>query len=363
MGTGLPLDVDIPSAHGYSGSMHDPTTVWFHRDQLLFKPHYEWALGQRIDHPETTARAESIVAALSADPAFAFQTPQAIRPSLLRLNHDPDLLTLLKTSQELTEDLYVAVFPKHDHRADPTNLMHTGAWCFDAGTPLNGEAWMASRWSASAALAAAQTVAAGAPLSYSLSRPPGHHAQRSRFGGYCYLNNAAVAARFLSRQGRVAVLDIDYHHGNGTQDIFFGDPSVLTMSIHADPVDDFPFFAGFASERGIGPGEGFNINLPEERGCDGQRYLRILEGQVYPSIRAFSPEVLVLAAGLDGYFLDPLGKFTLTTEDFREIGAHIGRWGIPVVAVQEGGYHTGHLGRNVCALLHGLRDGLAASGR
>lgn len=343
--------------------MNEPTTVWFHPDQLEFKPRYEWALGQRIDHPETTTRAESIVAALKAHPDFVFRTPEAIGSATLRLNHDAELLTLLKTSRKLTEDFYVAVFPRAADRGDPTNLQHTGVWCFDAGTPLNGEAWMAARWSASAALAAARTIAGGAPLSYSLSRPPGHHAQRSRFGGYCYLNNAAVAARFLSRKGRVAVLDIDYHHGNGTQDIFYADPSVLTLSIHADPRDDFPYFAGFASERGLGPGEGFNMNLPEERGCDGQRYLQILEARVAPALRAFAPDALVLAAGLDGYVLDPLGKFTLTTDDFRRIGAHIGRWGIPVVAVQEGGYHAGHLGRNACALLSGLRDGLGAAGR
>lgn len=347
-----------------TASPTDPTPVWFHPDQLLFKPRYEWALGERIDHPETTARAESIVEALTEDTSFRFAEPEPVSRALLKRTHAGSLLEMLGETAGLGHDVYPTVFPKGPNvRAEPGNPHHWGHWCFDAGTPLNGQAWMAASWSASAALAAAKAVHQGVPLSYSLSRPPGHHATRSRFGGYCYLNNAAIAARWLGRKrkSRVAVLDIDYHHGNGTQSIFWSDPSVLTVSIHADPSTDFPYFAGFRDQIGGGRAEGTNRNLTEGHGCDGARYLQILDEDVAPLLKAFAPEVLILAAGLDTYELDPLGRFKITTEDFRAIGERIGRWGLPVVAVQEGGYHAEHLGRNARSLLHGLRAGLAAS--
>jgi acetoin utilization deacetylase AcuC-like enzyme len=338
----------------------EPVPVWFHPDQLQFKPRYEWAFGERIDHPETTARAESIVEALRDAPGFAFHRPEPPRPATLRRTHAVDLLTLYEASAHLDSDLYPTVFPKGDMvRADPHNVLHAGYWCFDAGTPLNARTWKAARWSAAAALAAAGAIEAGAPLAYSLSRPPGHHATRSRFGGYCYLNNAALAARRLARRGRVAVLDIDYHHGNGTQSIFWRSDRVLTVSLHGDPRADFPYFAGFAEERGVGRGEGFNLNLPLPLGCDGPGWLEVLVDRALPALRAFAPAAVVLAAGLDAYHRDPIGKFTLETEDFRTAGERIGREGWPVVAVQEGGYYTPDLGRNARALLEGLRAGLA----
>lgn len=334
----------------------------FHSEQLLFKPRYEWALGERIDHPETTARAESIVHALSEDPLFELWQPPALPAAHLRGLHAPSLLHLYEKTVALQDDLYPTVFPRGDGvRADPDNLHHAGWWCFDAGTPLNGQMWSAARWSAAAAVEAARRISQGEGLAYSLSRPPGHHATRDRFGGYCYLNNGALAARTLRKAGarKVAILDIDYHHGNGTQSLFWRDPSVLTVSVHADPRTDFPYYTGFPEERGAGRGEGFNLNLCEERGCDGTRYRQILQEQVAPVLRAFEPAALILAAGLDTYRLDPLGKFELTTDDLREVGELIGSWGYPTVAVQEGGYHSAHLGRNARALLRGLRDGLS----
>lgn len=342
----------------------DRISVLFHTEQLLFKPRYEWALGERIDHPETTARAESIIATLAEDQTFDLASPPPLARSSLRGLHAPSLLSLYQSTLELSDDLYPTVFPRGDGvRADPANLNHAGWWCFDAGTPLNGEMWAAARWSAASAVEAAKRVRAGEALAYSLSRPPGHHATRDRFGGYCYLNNAALAARTLRRAGlpRVLILDIDYHHGNGTQSLFWRDSTVFTVSIHADPRTDFPYYTGFAEERGAGRGEGYNLNLCEERGCDGARYRQILEQEVAPVVQAFAPSALVLAAGLDTYRLDPLGRFTLTTDDLRDVGEVIGSWGLPVVAVQEGGYHSDHLGRNARALLLGLRAGIRGS--
>lgn len=347
--TGMPYTMSVPP---------DPTPVWFHPDQLRFKPRYEWAFGERIDHPETTARAESILSALRDDGGFHLQRPDPLGLTEIRRQHAPGLLRLYEESQTLDRDLYPTVFPKGEMvRADPTNVLHAGYWCFDAGTPLNAETWIAASWSAAAAAAAASHIEEGGDLAYSLSRPPGHHATRSRFGGYCYLNNGGLAAARLRKRGRVAVLDIDYHHGNGTQSLFYRDDRVMTISIHGDPRIDFPYFAGFAEERGKGRGAGFNHNLPMPLGVDGPAYQEVLDKRVRPLLRDFDPKALVVAAGLDTYELDPVGKFKLTTDDLRRVGETIGRWGYPVVAVQEGGYHAPHLGRNARALLKGLRAG------
>ena len=180
---------------------------------------------------------------------------------------------------------------------------------------------------------------------------------RRAFGGFCYFNNNAIAAHYLSRYGRVAVLDIDYHHGNGTQSLFYRDPSVLFVSIHADPTDAFPYFAGFPEESGAGRGLGYNMNLALPRGTDGAHYLRVLDDHVVPALVAFAPDALVLSAGLDTYHLDPVGDFELTTEDLHEVGRRLGRLRLPTAVIQEGGYYTPDLGLNATALLRGIAAG------
>lgn len=349
------------------GAPRDPRLpAFFHPAQLAFKPRYEWAFGERIDHPETTARAESILASLrEGDAAYAVREPTPAPPGVLQSLHNGNLLTLYRTAEALPdgETFYPTVFPKRDQvAADPTRLQHSGAFCFDAGTPLSGRTWEAARWSAACAYTAARALKAERrTLTYALSRPPGHHATRTRFGGYCYLNNAAVAVRALRRNARVAVLDIDVHHGNGTQSLFERDPRVLVVSIHEHPDTCFPYFAGYPTETGKGAGLGTTLNVTEGAGCDGKRYFELLEHHALPAIRSFAPDYLVLSAGLDTYRLDPVGHFALTTDDLREVGVRIGRLGLPTVAVQEGGYHAEHLGRNVVALLGGLTEGQASS--
>jgi acetoin utilization deacetylase AcuC-like enzyme len=346
----------------------DRVPAYFHPDQLAFKPRYEWAFGERIDHPETTARAESIVAALEqADAHFALTSPPPVPAGTVQGLHSGNLLTLYRTASMLPpgETFYPTVFPKRDQvAADPTRIHHAGAYCFDAGTPLSAEMWQAAHGSASCAYAAARAVSKeGRRLSYALSRPPGHHATRTAFGGYCYLNNAAIAARALRRGRRLSVLDIDVHHGNGTQSIFYRDPRVQVVSIHETPDTCFPYFAGYPTETGAGPGTGTTLNITEAAGCDGVRYLELLEGHALPAIRTFAPDALILSAGLDTYELDPVGHFALTTDDLRAVGVRIGRLGLPTTVIQEGGYHAPHLGRNAVALLHGLAEGQAEAER
>lgn len=346
-----------------------PMPVFFHPAQLDFKPLYEWAYGEKIDHPETTARAESILAALQGEPGhFQVREPTPIALSALRRQHAAQLLTLYSTARALPEGetFYPMVFPRATRgRADPTNLHHAGAFCFDSGTPLDGRTWEAAGWSAACARQAALEVRSGrARLAYALSRPPGHHATRQEFGGYCYFNNAGLAARALRSKGRVAIIDVDFHHGNGTQSLFYKDDKVLTVSIHGDPREFFPWFAGFPGETGSGRGEGFNLNLPLPGGADLQGWAEQLDRHALPAIRRFEPDWLVVAAGLDAYHLDPVGRHALKTDDFAAIGERLGRLGLPTVIVQEGGYYTPDLGRNARALLMGVNGGAsrAASG-
>lgn len=340
------------------------TPVVFHDAQLDFKPRYEWAFGEKIAHPETTSRAESILAAVERDSdAFERIVPSAIPLSAMRAQHNANLLTLYDTAAAQLageETFHPMVFPqKRDGMGDPTNLHRAGSFCFDSGTPLARNTREAAGWSAACATTAAGLVGRGeVSLAYALSRPPGHHATREAFGGYCYLNNAALAARALRRRGRVAVVDIDYHHGNGTQSLFYRNPNVLTVSVHGDPADVFPYFAGFANETGLGKGVGCNLNLPLPRGVDGQAWLRVFDSQVLPLLQRFDPDFLVIAAGFDTYVRDPIGHFTLEIPDYLTIGERLGQLGLPTVVVQEGGYYAAHLGRLATTFLHGMRSAM-----
>ncbi|MEQ9318759.1 MAG: histone deacetylase family protein [Polyangiaceae bacterium] len=338
---------------------------FFHADQLTFKPRYEWAFGEKIDHPETTARAEGILAALEADAArYDLRRPAPLVETVITSLHDQRLITMLKTAKELRRGntFYPAVFMRGEFiEPNPTNIAHAGSFCFDSGTPLSRETWAAAFWSASSAVAAADLVKSGErPVAYALSRPPGHHATRSLFGGYCYLANAALAAKHLAAEGaRVCILDIDVHHGNGSQSLFWNDPQVLTISLHGDPTHFFPFFTGFASETGGPAARDCNVNVPLEEKTDGQAYEAALDRWVFPRMKAFAPDYVVVAAGVDTYERDPMGDFTLTTDDLHRIGERIGALGHPMAVVQEGGYYTKHIGRNVTAILAGLGEGYA----
>jgi acetoin utilization deacetylase AcuC-like enzyme len=197
-------------------------------------------------------------------------------------------------------------------------------------------------------------VLAGAPAAYALCRPPGHHAFADVAGGFCFFNNSAIAAQVLRKSAaRVAILDVDLHHGNGTQGIFYARPDVLTVSLHADPVRFYPFFWGYADERGEGPGLGYNLNLPLPRKSGDAVFLQTLEA-AFQRIRAFAPEALVVALGLDAFEGDPFGGLSVSTPGFAHIGEAIAGLGLPTVIVQEGGYLCNALGDNLTAFLSGF---------
>ncbi len=206
------------------------------------------------------------------------------------------------------------------------------------------------------ALTAAEAVLGGARLAYALVRPPGHHAERRSFGGFCYFNNAAIAAQCLGHEAKVAILDIDYHHGNGQQDIFYERGDVLTVSIHGHPNFAYPYFSGFADERGEGAGRGSNLNLPQHESLDGAGHRKAIERALH-AVHSFGAEVLVVALGLDTAKGDPTGSWSLGAADFTANGRLIGAWGGPVLVVQEGGYRVRSLGPNARRFFTGLWEG------
>lgn len=343
----------------------EPTPVFFDPVQLEHRPRYEWTFGRRIAHPETVQRAARILAALEAEPAtFALRAPPRAEPRReLDAVHDERLRTLYRTAAALPPGTayHPSVFPKrHQTDPDPSDIHQAGFFCFDSGTPLASTTYAAAMRSAACAVASGALVASGrAGHAYALCRPPGHHAQRDLFGGYCYFNNAALAATRLRGLGRGAIVDIDFHHGNGTQALYLRDPAVFFASIHGDPRAFYPYFSGSAEERGEGRGRGSTLNVPLPEGCDAQEYRRVLRRQVVTALGAYRPRWLVVSAGFDTHADDPIGAFDLRTADFADVGEELGRLGLPTVVVQEGGYATAVLGKNVVAFLHGLRAGLA----
>ena len=207
------------------------------------------------------------------------------------------------------------------------------------------------------ALTAATHIVKGRLLAYALVRPPGHHAERRAFGGFCYFCSAGIAAHFLSLRGKVAMLDIDYHHGNGQQDIFYQRADVLTVSIHGHPRFAYPYFSGFADETGEGAGKGFNINYPLPEKVKGEQYRKVL-ARALKEIDRFRPKFLVVSLGLDPAKGDPTGTWSLSAKDFETNGYMIGQLRLPTLIVQEGGYNTRNLGINARRFFTGLWRGV-----
>ncbi len=237
----------------------------------------------------------------------------------------------------------------------PTHIVGRLGWhTVDTACPIGPGTWAGACAASDVATTAAQMIMDGEDAVYALCRPPGHHAYRDLAGGFCFLNNSAIAACHLRlKHERVVILDVDVHHGNGTQGIFYERPDVFTISIHADPAQFYPFVWGYAHERGAGPGLGTNLNIPLPIGTKDGGYLQALD-VARRSVEAFAPGALVVALGLDASEHDPLAGLAVTTDGFRRIGAAIARMGLPTVFVQEGGYLSDILGANLTAVLGGF---------
>ena len=233
-----------------------------------------------------------------------------------------------------------------------------GRYSFDAGTPITCGSWRAAYASAQVALTGARRVASGVDRAvFALCRPPGHHAANDLYGGYCFLNNAAIAAQSLIDGGaeRVAILDVDYHHGNGTQSIFYDRPDVLFLSVHGDPRQEFPYFLGFADEIGVGAGEGCNVNYPLPWGTGFGPWIEALE-DACGRIADWAPDVLLVSLGVDTFKDDPISRFRLESEDFTRYGARIAQLGLPTLFILEGGYAVEQIGVNAVNVLQGFEE-------
>ena len=313
------------------------------------------------DYVEAPIRIRTILPELERTGLFRKVPPKTYSAAHISAVHDKafvDYLRRASASIDGKHSIYPQIFPIRNRARPPRELpMRAGYFCIDTFTPLNENAYIAAKHAVDCALTAADQVLEGEPLAYALVRPPGHHAETAAMGGYCYFNNAAIAAQNLSLYGRTAILDIDYHHGNGTQDIFFRRPDILTVSIHGDPRIAYPYFSGFEDETGDGPGQGFNLNIPLPEHITYERYQRAIR-QALRRIAKFKPNYLVLAVGFDTAKGDPTATWPLVAKDFHRIGYTLGETGYTMLVIQEGGYRTRTLGVNARHFFVGLAEGM-----
>ena len=332
--------------------------------------------GREVACYESPARASAIREALLATGDFVLEPPTDHGPDPISAVHDLEVIDVVEHAwtdavadgwdpeRPLLPDTFLLrayAAGMALEQLPPARHQRLGAYCFDTGTPIVAGTAAAARAAVDIGLTALDHVLAGAPLAYALCRPPGHHAGRTLIGGYCYFNNAAICAQSLVDRGsrRVAILDVDFHHGNGTQQVFWERGDVLYVSLHGDPAASYPSFSGFALERGEGAGEGATLNFPLPPGTDGAAYGATLR-EALDAIRAFDPDApLILSLGFDTYHADPICNLALVTGDYAGIGAAVAGLGLGVVALQEGGYAVDALGANAVAFLGGLREGIA----
>lgn len=334
--------------------------------QAVHDPGHFMANGTRLPNPEVPARIAILRKGAEAA-GCVFDAPQDHGHGPIAAIHSAEYLTFLRTIYprwQRIPDAGPEVIP-NIHPANRTDgypksaIGQAGFHQADTACPIGPDTWLSAYWSAQAALSAAQDVATGARAAYALCRPPGHHAFADLAGGFCFLNSAAIAGQALLTRGlRPAILDIDVHHGNGTQGIFYDRADVLTVSLHADPARFYPFFWGHAQERGEGAGLGANLNLPLPRGTDDSGFRAAL-ATALTRISGFGADVIVVALGLDAHEDDPFQGLRVTTPGFRAIAADIAALGLPLVLVQEGGYVSNALGANLTSFLTSISAGPA----
>ncbi|MCJ7594801.1 MAG: histone deacetylase family protein, partial [Desulfobacterales bacterium] len=309
---------------------------------------------------ESPVRIGAILKEIEGTGLFERMKVQHFSDRYIKTVHDSKYVEYLKkvcANVEPGDSVYPYVFPIRNKTRPPKELpIRAGYYCIDTFTPLNENAYLAAKRAVDCALTAVQKFLGGDRYAYALIRPPGHHAESRAFGGFCYFNSAAIAAQYLSSFGKVAILDIDYHHGNGTQDVFYDRSDVLTLSIHGHPHFAYPYFSGFEDERGEGPGKGFNVNFPLPEHVTGEAYREAL-GKALRRVVRFKPPFLVIALGLDTAKGDPTGSWSLLPKDFNILGKMIGSLRLPTLVIQEGGYRIRSLGTNARNFFVGLWEG------
>ncbi len=335
----------------------------FHEQQRLHYPRHFLSSGARQANPEKPERIDALLAG-ARDAGLEVVAPKDTGLGPIAAVHSPEYIHFLKNIYarwqripDASEEVVPNIHPDRREVGYPKSAVgQVGYHVMDTSCPISAETFDSARFSAASAVHAARLVLDGEVAAYALCRPPGHHAFRDLAGGFCYFNNTAIAAqRFRDSGFRPAIVDVDLHHGNGTQGIFYHRDDVLTVSVHADPARYYPFFWGHAQERGEGAGTGCNLNLPIPRGTGDDGFLGALERGV-ERVAAFSPDVLIVALGLDGFEGDPFGGLAVTTAGFGRIGAMLGELNLPTLMVQEGGYLCPELGDNLASFLAGHAD-------
>ncbi len=327
-------------------------------------PRHFMVRGRRVDSPEVPARAESLIAAARAG-GHTIVAPDDFGSAPRAAVHTPAYLSFLEEAHErwrgfdgAADEVVPNLHPPRRRGAYPESIVGRAGWHMaDTACPIGPHTWKAACAAANVALHAAELVADGAGAAYALCRPPGHHAHADAAGGFCYLNNVAIAAAHLRRKlARIAILDVDVHHGNGTQAIFYDRDDVKFVSLHGDPNALYPFYSGYADEYGAGPGEGATLNLPLAMGSDDAAFLAALD-RANSAICEWAPEALLVSLGFDAYAGDPFAFLAVTTDGFGAVGAAIAGLDLPTVLVQEGGYDCDSLGVNLGAFLDGFGRG------
>jgi acetoin utilization deacetylase AcuC-like enzyme len=336
--------------------------VVFDDIQKLHNPSFFLSSGVAKPNPDQPRRADILLAGAERA-GLARVVPDDYGLDVIAAVHTPEYIAFLETIHERWKQIPGAspevipnVHPDRRNGSYPQSPVgQAGYHVADTAAPIGAETWRAVKHNAFTATHAARLVMEGEASAYGLCRPPGHHAFHDMAGGFCFLNNSAIAAQYLRQKyDRVAIVDVDLHHGNGTQGIFYRRRDVFTVSLHADPERFYPFFWGHASERGEGDGLGFNLNMPLPLGTGDEGFLAALD-KALDRVAAYAPGVIVVALGLDASEADPLAGLKVTTPGFGRIADRIAQLGLPTVIVQEGGYICDPLGDNLTSFLEGFQ--------
>lgn len=339
--------------------------VFFSEDHRLHFPQAELSGGQFVTPYERPSRIEYVLARLKERGMRDLVAPGPVDMAAIGAIHNADFLAFLQSAYAEWKaagcggEVIACGMPTRRMQMGriPRNIDgKVGYYSHASETAITGGTWAAALSSAASAQWAQRHVATGARAAFALCRPPGHHATSDQYGGYCFLNNAAIAAQMFRENGaRVAVLDIDFHHGNGTQDIFYHRDDVFFASLHGAPEDAYPYFLGYADEIGAGKGAGFNANYPMLPGTDYGLWSQALEDAI-ARIEAFGAEALVVSLGVDAFKDDPISFFKLDSPDFFKAGRRIGKMGLPTLFCMEGGYAIEAVGINAVNVLEGFED-------
>ncbi|MDN3986577.1 histone deacetylase family protein [Zwartia vadi] len=333
---------------------------FYHPNVKLHHPQTYLSRGQMRKPQEIPDRVDGILEGLSKMNLSVVEPKDYGRTPLLAV-HAPEYLNFLEHAhrrwkeipQDWGDEVMSNVYVRHPNPLRGI-LAEAARYLADGSCPIGPHTWTSSYWAAQSAVAAAEEILAGERKAYALCRPPGHHARRDAAGGFCYINNAAVAAQHLRQKfGKVVVLDTDMHHGQGVQEIFYGRDDVMYVSVHGDPTNFYPVVAGFDDEQGEGQGEGFNLNLPMPHGSTEKVFFDKVQVAI-ETIQRFKPDAIVLALGFDVYKDDPQAQVAVTTEGFARLGKIVSDLNLPTVVVQEGGYHLGAMSDNTHSFFTGF---------